>query len=52
MRKLAENLKQWRKRDSDTLEEEYKISYGCCLFHDIGELNNFTNTDDETFSDY
>lgn len=51
MRKLTRDLKHWRKRNSDTFEEEYKIFYGCCLFHDASELNNFTNIDDDTFSE-
>ena len=52
MSKFTENLKQWRKRNSDNFEEEYKISYNCCLFHDISELINFTNIDDDRLKEY
>ncbi len=51
MSKFTENLKQWKKRNSENFEEEFKISSNCCLFHDINELNNFTNTDDDSFSE-
>ena len=52
MSKIIENLKQWRTRDSDKLEEEFKISSGCCLFHDKGELNKFTNIDDDIYNEF
>ncbi|MFX1442021.1 MAG: hypothetical protein ACFFHV_01295 [Promethearchaeota archaeon] len=52
MKILPEKLKQWRKRNADTFEEVYKISDYSCLFHDLNELKNFTNTDDDSFIEY
>ena len=52
MNKFAEYMKHWRENNSDIIEEEFEISYGCCLFHDSGELSNFTNIDDDQFEDY
>ena len=52
MKKFIEHQKHWGKRDFDFLEEKYKISSGCCLFHDLSELTNFTNIDDDILSEY
>ena len=52
MNKFAEYLRHWRENNSDSIEEVFEISYGCCLFHDSGELSNFTNIDDDEFEDY
>ena len=52
MNKFAEYMRHWREKNSDILEEEFEISYGCCLFHDSVELSNFTNIDDDQFEDY
>ncbi|MFX1574590.1 MAG: hypothetical protein ACFFB0_17755 [Promethearchaeota archaeon] len=29
-------------------EDEYRISNGCCFFHDEKELNNFDDINDDT----
>jgi hypothetical protein len=52
MNKFAEYLRHWREKNPDIIEEEFEISYGCCLFHDSSELSNFTNIDDDEFEDY
>jgi len=51
MNRLTEYMKHWREKNS-ALEEEFEISYGCCLFHDSDELRKFTNIDDDEFEDY
>jgi len=52
MNKFTEDLRHWREKHSDYIEEEFEISYGCCLFHDSSELSNFTNIDDDEFEAY
>ena len=52
MNKFTQYLRHWRKKNSAQLEEEFEISYGCCLFHDSDELSNFTNINDDEFEDY
>ena len=51
MKRFLKYLKSWKKTNSDIHEEEYKISEGCCLFHDRSELNNFTDINDDNRSD-
>ncbi len=51
MRRFTEYLKQWKASSSNNIEDEYKISNECCLFHDISELSNFTNTEDDDLED-
>jgi len=31
----------------DLNEEEFELSYGCCLFHDDNELTEFNDVDDD-----
>lgn len=47
MKRFVKYLKSWKQNFSDNPEEEFKLSEGCCLFHDRGELNNFTDTNDD-----
>ena len=32
-------------------EDEFRISNGCCFFHDLKELNEFDNVDDDAPKD-
>ncbi len=41
-----------RRNNSDRNDmEEYRISNGCCLFHDIEEFDQFIDTDDDSPED-
>jgi len=51
MKRFTKYLNRWRENDPTILEEEYKISEGCCLFHDGSELSNFMDIDDDTDGD-
>jgi hypothetical protein len=52
-------MKQWKRilviKEEDPLEivedNDYRISSGCCYFHDLKELNEFDNIDDEALKD-
>ena len=53
-------MKLWKKkiiRNGDNQQEfveeedEFKISNGCCYFHDQKELNEFEDVDDDTPKD-
>jgi hypothetical protein len=52
MKRFREYLKNWKKNDSHIEEIEYKISQGCCFFHDLSELNSFSDINDENAKDY
>ncbi len=47
MKRFAEYLKNWKKNRLYIYEEDYKISEGCCLFHDRSELRNFDDINDD-----
>ncbi len=47
MKRFIKYLKNWRKNNSSVDENEYKISQGCCLFHDLNELNSFSDINDD-----
>ncbi|MFX0139531.1 MAG: hypothetical protein ACFFDN_38170 [Candidatus Hodarchaeota archaeon] len=51
MKRFMGYLKNWRKTDSSNDENEYKISQGCCFFHDLGELNSFSDINDDNIKD-
>ena len=35
----------------DLNEEQFELSYGCCLFHDDKELTEFNDVDDDELID-
>ncbi|MFX1304698.1 MAG: hypothetical protein ACFE9X_15195 [Promethearchaeota archaeon] len=50
MKRFVKYLKSWKKNNSDIDEDEYKISEGCCLFHNRSELRSFTDVNDDNTS--
>ncbi|MFX1567558.1 MAG: hypothetical protein ACFFCV_04230 [Promethearchaeota archaeon] len=47
MKRFEKYLKNWKENSSDLDEEEYRISEGCCLFHNRSELSNFDDINDD-----
>lgn len=52
-------MKRWKRilvmKEEDPLEvdeeNDYRISSGCCYFHDQKELNEFANIDDDALKE-
>ena len=48
---MMEKYRKFKNRKQSDLidlnEEEFELSYGCCLFHDDRELTEFNDVDDD-----